>query len=241
VSGENPARRRTMAIVIVVPLLVAAAGWRMIPLHVLGHMDGTFRLVRDFGLVGSVVFAMVQMVIAVSGVLPASLLGVAAGALYGPLVGFALTALGTLGGAWLAFVLARSAWRPVIARQVHRRQRLHAFDCRVATAGWRLVMLLRLSPVMPFALTSYALGLSGVGRRDYLLGTLACLPALFGYVLIGVLSGTGLAQPTDGGGLLRAVLLAVGAAATLALTMWIGRLAAAVLRAAPDAVSRHAG
>lgn len=233
-SGGGGPLRRNMAIAVVGLPLAAAAGWRVLPPHALAHIDSALHFVRDFGLAGSLLFAIVQMAIALSGLLPASLLGVAAGALYGPLLGFALTALGTLGGAWLAFVLARSAWRPVIARQVYRRQRLHALDRHVAAAGWRLVMLLRLSPVMPFALTSYVLGLSGVGRRDYLLGTLACLPALFGYVLIGVFSGAGPDPSAAAEGPTRALLITAGIASTILLAPWIGRLGMAMLRQADN-------
>jgi uncharacterized membrane protein YdjX (TVP38/TMEM64 family) len=60
---------------------------------------------------------------------------------------------------------------------------------RLAQDGWRLVCVLRVSPVMPFAMTSYALGLTGISQRAYLLGTLAALPALLGYVTVGALAG----------------------------------------------------
>ena len=55
-----------------------------------------------------------------------------------------------------------------------------------------MVTLLRISPVMPFALTSYGLGLTRISQRDFLAGTLASLPSLAGYVALGALGKEGL-------------------------------------------------
>ena len=68
----------------------------------------------------------------------------------------------------------------------------------LAQDGWRIVCLLRVSPVMPFAATSYVLGMSAVGIQAYVLGTLASLPALLGYVYIGTLAEAGLSAVDDG-------------------------------------------
>ena len=96
--------------------------------------------------------------------------------------------------------------------------------------GWRLVALLRVSPVMPFSITSYALGLSGIGLRGYALGTLASLPPLLGYVVIGALGNAGLHAQGGVHAGLRFWLLAAGGVATLGLTVYLTRLAAVVLR-----------
>ncbi len=233
-------RKFVPAAALVALLIAGAAAARLMPQTLLADLQALLHLVRGLGVAGSLVFFGLQVLVALSGILPAALLGVAAGALYGPLTGFALAALSTLAGAWLAFVLARSVWRPAIARILRRRRRLQDFDGRVAREGWRLVMLLRVSPVMPFSLTSYALGLSSVSGRDYLLGTLACLPALFGYVMIGVLAGAGLDAHAAAGRPVRTLLLPAGLVATLVLTLRLGRMAAAVLRTAPAAVAREA-
>lgn len=199
----------------------------------LARLDAVLQAVRDLGSAGGVVFAAVQVLVAVSGVLPASLLGVAAGALYGLPGGFALSGASTLAGAALAFALSRSVLRPAVARFLARRTRLRELDGLVAEDGWRFACLLRASPVMPFAATSYALGLSAITLRDYLIGTLAALPALFGYVLLGVLAGSGVAGWSSSNPL-GGWMLAFGALATLGLTLRIGQLVArAVRRTAP--------
>ncbi len=220
------ARRRLPAVLLVLLLLVGTAAAPLLP-HAPESLHRVLGAVRALGVAGSLAFVALQIAVAVSGVLPASLLGMAAGALYGPVAGFALAALSTLAGAWIAFALARSALRPAVARMLRRRGTLAAFDDRVAREGWRLVALLRVSPVMPFALTSYALGLSSVAARDYVLGTLACLPALLGYVMVGAMAGTDLDSAGTDGQNVRRLLLLAGGAATLALIMRLGRLVAA--------------
>ena len=193
-------------------------------------MEGGLQVARGLGGVGHVLFAVAQVLVAVSGILPASVLGVAAGVLYGLPVGLAVSGAGTLAGAVIAFVLSRSVLRPAVERFLARRSRLRELDATVARDGWRMACLLRVSPVMPFAATSYALGLSSIGLRDYVIGTLAATPALFGYVLLGTLAGSGAAVWSSSP--LGGWLLAFGAAATLVLTLRVGQLVARVIRPA---------
>ena len=82
------------------------------------------------------------------GVVPASLLGIAAGGVYGVVLGFLLAAAGTLIGGWLAFKLARSLLRPWVERMLARRGpgRMARLDEAVTRDGWRFVCLLRISP-----------------------------------------------------------------------------------------------
>lgn len=196
------------------PHAAAAAAQRLI-----GH-------VRDMGEAGIGLFVLAQVAIALSGVLPAALLGVAAGALYGLAWGFALAAASTLAGALAAFLLARSMLREAVERRLRNHPRLAQLDALVAQDGWRIVGLLRVSPVMPFSVTSYALGLTSIPVRDYMAGTLASLPALLGYVLLGSLAEAELEAWTRGGtGVFHAALLAAGMLATAALTLRLGWLA----------------
>ncbi len=187
------------------------------------HAIGLLRGARAQGAAGLVLLVALQGLVAASGVLPASVLGVAAGALFGVAAGFAAAAAGTLAGALLAFGLTRSLARPLIARLVRRRPTLLRLDSALASDGWKLVCLLRISPVMPFAVTSYALGLSAVRFRAYLLGTLASLPPLLAYVLLGRLVGFGALHPATGGAM-RWAALAIGGGASLGLAWYVLRL-----------------
>ncbi|UMY19160.1 VTT domain-containing protein [Methylobacterium organophilum] len=163
---------------------------------------------------GWIVLVLLQVTIAASGLLPASLIGVLAGALYGPVLGFALASVGTIAGAWLSFALARHL-KP--SPNPLARSRIEAIQAALARGGWQAVCLLRLSPVMPFALTSWALGFSGISSAAYLAGTVAAQPALLVFVLIGSAGRVGLNASTQG------VLLTLGLAATCAVLLWLRR------------------
>ena len=124
-------------------LLGIAAMW-LWPTVVIGTAGSVTAAVRDMGTMGAVAFTILQAFIAMSGILPASLLGVAAGAFFGLVSGFLLTAVSTMVGAVLAFLLSRSSLRPAIERMTQRRPRLAELDAALAGDGWKLVCLLRI-------------------------------------------------------------------------------------------------
>jgi uncharacterized membrane protein YdjX (TVP38/TMEM64 family) len=191
---------------------------------------GTTHRLRALGPWGWAVFILVQFFITLIGILPGSLLGLVAGAIYGIIGGFITSAVGIFAGAMVAFGLSRSTLRPVIVRLLGKTGTLAKLDRMIAHDSWQIVALLRISPVMPFSITSYALGLSGVSTRSYVVGTLAMLPPLLGWVTIGAIGGAGFSSP--GGNQIHLLLLGVGALATLALTVHFSRLLARALRTA---------
>jgi hypothetical protein len=75
---------------------------------------------------------------------------------------------------------------------------------------------------MPFSVTSYMLGLSSIDLCSYTIGTLASLPALCGYVFIGTLADTRLSARMTSEDPLHWILLGIGGAATLMLTVRFG-------------------
>jgi uncharacterized membrane protein YdjX (TVP38/TMEM64 family) len=80
---------------------------------------------------------------------------------------------------------------------------------------------------MPFAATSYTLGFTKIGLRAYLLGTVASLPALLGYVVLGALANAGVSAKLDD---FRWVLFAVGATATSLTMLQMRRILATLQR-----------
>ncbi|MDB5711822.1 MAG: DedA [Sphingomonas bacterium] len=157
-------------------------------------------------------FGLGQILVAASGVLPASMIAMMAGVTLGFGWGVALSSVSTLLGGWIAFTLSRSALRGWIVRYLHRYPSVARFDEAMTSEGWRTVALLRISPVMPFALTSYGIGLTRISHRDFLLGTLASLPALIGYVAIGALGRQGLLLTSGSASIGHIFALAAGIA-----------------------------
>lgn len=159
-------------------------------------------------------------IIALCGILPASTGAFVAGVCYGIFNGFLVATLATLIGAFISFFLSRSLFRNAIERLLSRSARLQRFDHLMHHEGWKLVCLLRISPIMPFALTSYALGMTSISVRSYFINTLASLPALLGYVMMGHMTGMeAVSLHTHNASILKTLLLMLAFLGT-ALLVW---------------------
>jgi uncharacterized membrane protein YdjX (TVP38/TMEM64 family) len=143
-------------------------------------------------------------------------------------------------GACAAFLIARYAARARVARLMERDPRFAAIDRAVGNAGLKIVVLLRLSPVFPFNLLNYALGLTSVRFRDYAIACIAMLPGTLLYVYYGRLIGDVAALAAGARaerGSTYYLLLGAGLLATIAVTTLLTRIARrALARTAPDAV-----
>ena len=120
--------------------------------------------------------------------IPGSVLSLAGGALFGFIRGTLLVFLASTLGAVAAFLVARYIARRYVQRCIGA-GRLAAIDRAIARKGFRLVLLLRLSPVVPYSLLNYALGLTRVRFRDFLLGSVGMLPGTILYVHYGKVAG----------------------------------------------------
>ena len=126
--------------------------------------------VQQLGAIGPVLFMRIYIVAMVA-LVPAAWLTVAGGAVFGivPAVCYAL--VGSTLGSTAAFLLGRYTARPIVERLLCSMPRLAAIDRAVSKQGRRLVFLLRLSPVSPFNVLNYALGLTTLSARDFLLAS----------------------------------------------------------------------
>lgn len=195
--------------------------------------------VADQGPIAPIVFGLMYVLATVL-LVPGSILTLAAGALFGVLKGTVIVLIAASLGACAAFLIARYAARERVARLTSRDRRFAAVDRAVGEAGLKIVMLLRLSPVFPFSLLNYALGLTGVRFRDYAIACVAMLPGTLLFVYYGRLIGdvaalaAGERAERDTGYFL---LLGAGLLATIAVTALLTRIARRELkRNAPDAI-----
>jgi uncharacterized membrane protein YdjX (TVP38/TMEM64 family) len=167
-------------------------------------------------------------------VVPGSLLTLGAGFVFGLPVGVVLVSIGSVLGAAAAFLVGRFFARAWVADKIARLPRFKALDSATRHEGFVIVFLARLSPLFPFNLLNYGLGLTGVRFRDYFLATwIGMLPATVLYVYIGTLAKdlTSLTSGSLDSGPLGTTLLIVGFVATLVLTVLITRKANRTLAA----------
>jgi uncharacterized membrane protein YdjX (TVP38/TMEM64 family) len=187
--------------------------------------------VASLGIWGPVVFILGYLAATVA-FAPGVILTLAAGAIFGVVKGTLYTFVGATLGASAAFLVARYAARRSIEKKLAGNPRFAAIDRAVAQQGLKIVALLRLSPVFPFNLLNYALGLTQVRFVDYLLACFAMLPGTLLYVYYGHAAGS-LAEAAGGHirkGTAYWVSLGIGLAATLLVTTIITRLASKALK-----------
>lgn len=199
-----------------------------------GYVPRFAQWVDGLGTWGRGVFV-IGYALAVVAFVPGSLLTLAAGATFGLVEGTLVVLLGAGLGSTAAFLLSRSVAREAIARRVEGDRRFAAIDRAIERDGRRIVFLLRLSPVFPFSLLNYALGLTRVRLADYVLASVGMLPGTILYVYSGKVAGD-LATLAGGAAVPRGAgyysVLGLGFAATAVVTVLVTRVARRALREA---------
>jgi uncharacterized membrane protein YdjX (TVP38/TMEM64 family) len=159
---------------------------------------------------------------------PAFVLSVAAGALFGVWRGSMLAFVSATLGATAAYGVARSLTGTRLVQWILRDRRVDVVRRAVVHKGAWVQFLLRLSPIVPYVLLNYALGLSRVRVRDFLVACFGMIPTIVMYAYYGRVVGdvakiaAGVAPPR---GREYYVLLVVGLIATFIATMAITRAA----------------
>ncbi len=149
--------------------------------------------------------------------LPGSVLTLAGGALFGPVLGTFCNLTGATLGAALAFLVARHLAGDWVARRMG--PRLGRLVAGVEAEGWRFVAFVRLVPLFPFNLLNYALGLTRLRFWPYVVTSyVAMLPGAVAYTYLGY---AGREAVAGGEGVVRKGLLAL---ALLALVAFVPRL-----------------
>lgn len=179
--------------------------------------------IRDLGFLGAFVFIGLYATTTVL-LIPGTIPTLAAGAIFGIAQGTVYVSLGSTLGATLAFFVGRYLARDWVASKLASKPNFAAIDEAIGREGWKIIGLLRLSPVIPFSLSNYFYGVTKVKPLGYVLASwIGMLPGTVMYVYIGGLLG----MAAGGGGMTtgQMVMMAVGLAATVAVTIMITRIA----------------
>jgi uncharacterized membrane protein YdjX (TVP38/TMEM64 family) len=131
-------------------------------------------------------------------------------------------------GATAAFLIGRYLARDWVYKQIAGNEKFRKIDEAVGQEGFKIVFLTRLSPVFPFNLLNYALGITGVSFKDYLLGFLGMIPGTVMYVYLGSLAGACTQigtkdQPSNSA--VEWTMRIIGFIATVAVTVFVTRIA----------------
>lgn len=216
------ARGRWVAVAVAALAVFAAV--RLLPVE--QWLGGFQRWVGGVGPWGGVLYGLVYVAGALLFV-PGALLTIGAGLVFGVAWGTVIVSLASTTTAALAFLIARHLARERVEVMARGNEKFQAIDRAIAEKGWKVVALLRLSPVVPFSLSNYLYGLTPVRFLPYLATSwLAMLPGTILYVWLGAAGG---AAAAAGRGQGRSpwewALLAAGLAATVAVTVLLSRAA----------------
>jgi uncharacterized membrane protein YdjX (TVP38/TMEM64 family) len=190
--------------------------------------------IGQMGVAGILIFIGVYAVATVL-LAPGSILTIGAGFAFGLWKGFVAVSAGATLGASLAFLVARFVAREKIEAIAQRNEKFQRIDNAIGEQGAKLVFLLRLSPVIPFNLSNYFYGLTGVKFWRYVLASwIGMVPGTFLYVYIGT-AGKAAISATAGGEAVKHgwqywTFLSIGLAATIIVTIWVTKIARDALR-----------
>jgi uncharacterized membrane protein YdjX (TVP38/TMEM64 family) len=194
--------------------------------------------VGQMGVAGIFIFIGVYAVATVL-LAPGAILTIGAGFAFGLWKGFLAVSVGATLGASLAFLVARFIARHKVEAIAKGNEKFRKIDKAVGKQGAKLVFLLRLSPVIPFNLSNYFYGLTGVKFWPYVLASwIGMMPGTFLYVYIGT-AGKAAVSAAAGGEAIKHgwqywTFMGVGLAATIIVTIWVTKIARDALKEATN-------
>ncbi|MEP6994414.1 MAG: TVP38/TMEM64 family protein [Acidobacteriota bacterium] len=204
--------------VAVIGLFVA---WRLLPIK--DWLQAFQSWIAGLGPWGGVLYALAYVVAALLFV-PGIVLTLGAGYVFGLGWGVVIVSVASTAAAAGAFLIARYLARERVEKLARGNEKFQAIDRAIGENGWKVVGLLRLSPLIPFSVSNYLYGLTAVKFWPYMLASwVGMLPATFLYVYLGAAGKT--AGEKGGRSPWEWVLLGGGLLATVAVTVILTRFA----------------
>ena len=216
---------KLLLIICLVVILIAAAKI----FNFQGLLQTSLIWVKSLGSFGPIAFIAIYTLATVL-LIPGLIVTLGAGFLYGVVWGSVYVFIAATLGSILAFLIGRYLCRSWVTRQIQGHAKFKAIDQAVGTEGFKIVILTRLSPIFPFNLLNYAFGITQVSLKDYVFGSIGKIPGIVMYVYIGsigdlVMIGTPHQPTSPETQMAKWVMWVVGFVATVALTVYITRVA----------------
>ena len=192
--------------------------------------------VRGLGALGYIVYTLGY---AIAGLfLPASVLTIGAGVLFGIIGGTIVVMIGATLAATIAFVLARTVLRKRIEKMTANHPKFRAVDRAIAREGPKIVVLVRLAAVFPFLFVNYAFGLTGIRTLPYVIATfIGILPGAIAFVYLGAAGAAVATQNWT-----KTIITIIGAVIALGVSIYVGRIAKrALFHDQPENSEDHSG
>ena len=190
-------------------------------------LQNALQWINSLGAIGGIVFIGIY-IIATLAFLPAALLTLGAGVIFGVIWGSIYVFIGATLGAIAAFLGGRYLAQGWVKEKISSYKKFAIIDKAVSKEGLKIVLLVRLSPLFPFNLLNYALGITSVSFQDYLIGSVGMIPGTIMYVYFGSLVGDIAligSKNQPGNIILHWVIQIMGLIATIAVTVYVTKIA----------------
>lgn len=205
-----------------------AGGGYLLKDQIAAFIDYFIVVVEGYGSLGYLAYFAVYVLLELLAV-PAIPLTMTAGVIFGPMMGTGMVSVAATTAAAMAFLIARYAARDKVVALAEGNPKFSAIDKALGKDSFKVVTLLRLSPLLPFAASNYLYGLTSVEFVPYVLGSwIGMLPGSFAYVAAGAYSKVLL----DNGGEQELTMgnvpgwqVALGLTATLTAVWYINKIA----------------
>ncbi|KAL5852616.1 hypothetical protein ACOSQ3_007734 [Xanthoceras sorbifolium] len=140
---------------------------------------------QDLGPWGPFVLAVAYIPLTVLAV-PASVLTLGGGYLFGLPVGFVADSIGATIGAGAAFLLGRTIGKSFVISKLKDYPQFGSVAIAIRRSGFKIVLLLRLVPLLPFNMLNYLLSVTPVSVGEYMLASwLGMMPITLALVYLG--------------------------------------------------------
>lgn len=193
--------------------------------------------VEGLGAVGLLIF-IATYIMATILFLPGSILTLGAGFAFGVGWGFVVVSIGSTIGAACAFLIGRYFAREKIQQKAEDYPKFAAIDRAIGKEGWKIVGLLRLSPLFPFNVQNYLYGLTAIKFWPYVLASwIGMMPGTLLYVYLGAAGRAGVEAAAGEGGRspMEIGMFVVGLIATAAVSIYVTIIARrAIQKTEPD-------
>ena len=226
-------RKKWAWICVLLSVVVVAGVYFRWPARAQSLLQAALEQIGQLGYWAPVLFILLYIAACVA-MLPASILTIGGGTLFGLVEGSVYVSIAATLGATAAFLVGRYLARDWVTRKIGKRPAFAAIDQAVAEEGWKIVLLTRLCPIFPFFLMNYAYGLTRVSFRHYFFATwVGIIPGTILFVYIGSLARTGAQETSATGWAWRGFILVTALLATFQIAR-IARRALSKRTGSPD-------
>ena len=222
------AKKKVWLLLAVIGIAIAIAAFSLLPLQDwLTHIK---HWLVSLGPWAKPAFILIYIITTVVG-LPAAVLFVAAGTLFGFLKGVVVVSIADILGTTLCYLLGRTVARKPLKKWIAKRPQFTELDKAVGRKGWKIVFLTRLSPIVPSNILNYGFSLTKINFWHYFFFSwLGMLPVIALYVYLGS-AGANLATGGNTPG--KMALQIFGLCATVGAVTYTTKLAKKTLSPAP--------